>query len=114
MIHLPAILDNIRLRKDKTVSIVFASQELTDKDLLRLIQYRDQFGWIVFKPDEQVKEEDIPKEQSGYEKGKSPFQRLYGVMFKLWKEQLAEKYPDFETWRRMQVEKLIDAYKDRL
>lgn len=114
MITLSAILDNIRLRKDKTVSIVFASQELTDKDILRLLQYRDQFGWLVFKPDEQVKEDEIPQEDSGYEKGvKSTAQRLRSTAFVYFIESGGDK-SDFSRWYEKYREGEIEKFKQKI
>lgn len=110
MIQLPANLTSYRDKVDGSASLTFATRELTDDEIITLRQYRLKEGWLLFKENafdaSEVPEEDAPTE------GKSHSQRLYNVMFKVWAQ--AKPMEDFESWRRIQMEKLISFYKTKL
>jgi len=110
MIKLPAQLTSYNDKVDGSASLRFSTQELTDEEILILRRFRGGAGWLLFAEND-IQEADVPKDEAIYE-GKSPSQRLYNVMFKLWKE--TDGIGDFNSWYRIQMEKIITAYKNKL
>ena len=110
MIKLPSILTSYRDKVDGSATLSFATRELTDEEVLILRKFRGSEGWLLFAEND-ISEKEIPKEEAPLE-GKSASQRLYNVMFKVWKEQ--DGVGDFEAWRKTKMEKIISLYKDML
>lgn len=72
-------------------------------------------GWLLFREDEQeFTELDLPKENSGYEDGKTPSTRLRGILFRYWEQFKSKEEPDFETFYRRAIELIIQKYKEKL
>jgi len=110
MIKLPAQITSYKDKVDGSSSINFASRELSDEEILILRRHRGAEGWLLFSPNE-IQEDEVPHEDAPLE-GKTASQRLYGVMFKVWKE--TDGIGDFESWRRIKMEKIITHYKGLL
>lgn len=110
MIQLPASLNSYRDKVDGSASLSFSTRELTDAEIIILRQFRLKEGWLLFKEnafdESEVPEEDAPTE------GKSHSQRLYNVMYKIWAQD--QPMVDFESWRRIQMEKIISHYKTKI
>lgn len=95
---------------DGSATLSFSTRELTDEEIIILRNFRLKEGWLLFK-ENAIEASDIPEDDAPVE-GKTPTQRLYSVMFKVWKEnKLGE---DFEGWRRIQMEKIIEMYKKKI
>ncbi len=109
-IQLPACLTSYRDKVDGSAGLTFSTRELTDQEIVTLRQFRMKEGWLLFK-ENAFNESEIPEEDAPTE-GKSASQRLYNVMFKIW----AQKKPmeDFESWRRIEMEKIISHYKSKI
>lgn len=110
IIQLPATVTSYKDKVDGSSSISLASRELSDEEILLLRRFRGAEGWFLFSPNK-VSEEEIPKGDAPIE-GKSHSQRLMNVMYLVWKQ--VDGVGDFETWRRIQMEKLITLYKNKL
>lgn len=110
MIQLPASLNSYRDKVDGSATLSFSTRELTDSEIIILRQYRLKEGWLLFK-ENAFNESEVPEEDAPTE-GKSHSQRLYNVMYKIW----AQDTPmvDFESWRRIQMEKIISHYKTKI
>ncbi len=106
----PAILTSISYSKDGGVRIGFTTNELSDADKLIVSKFHQKFGFILFKSNE-FTTEDVPKEDAE-DKTKTPSKRLRATLFILWKQN-GEK-GDFETYYRIQVEKIIEHLKAKL
>ena len=114
-IQLASIVNSLKPLKDGSMSVTFHTQELAAKDQLLLLQYLGKFGWLLFKEDEQSFEEvDVPQGNSGYEDGKTPSARMRGIIFIYWTKYQKEAHPDFETFYRLAIEKIINQYKDKI
>ena len=107
----PAILTRIAYTKDRGLSLGFATQELSDEEKVAAAQFHQQFGYLLFKPNE-FKEEDVPKEDALTE-GKSQSQRLRDVLYVLW-AQKADPKIDYNTYYRQETEKIIAHYKSKI
>lgn len=109
-IKLPAYFQGFNSKADGSAGIRFSTQELKAEEFAELQRNLNGFGWLVFEQGENA-QVDIPEELP-VEDGKTPSQRLRGVMFLVWKEKNIGG--DFEVWRRNQMEKLIEGYKNKL
>jgi hypothetical protein len=110
MIQLPSVLTSYRDKVDGSASLTFATRELSDEEIIILRKFRSAEGWLLFK-ENPISEDEVPKEEAEIE-GKTASQRLYNVLFKLWKEHNISD--DFEVWRRKEMEKLISLYKSKI
>lgn len=110
MIKLAAYFTGFRSKSDGSAGLTFATQELDASTFALLKQHHNAFGYLVFKEND-VSEADIPTENAE-EEGLSSSERLRRVLFVVWKEKVGTG--DFETWRKQQMEKVIDAFKAKL
>lgn len=98
-----------RLKVDKSMTLSFDTGELNNNEKLLLLQNDGLLGSLIFVPENQT--EAPPKIDTSYE-GKKPSERLHNIIFVYWKQKNIEM--DFEQFYREQMEKFIQAYKDKL
>ena len=110
-IQISAQITSIKPLVDRSASVILHTKELSKEDFLIILEYLGSAGWFLFSEDE-LKEKDLPKEDSGYEEGRTPSQRLRGVIYRLW-EQSGPK-DDFEGFYRRTMEKIINQLKEKL
>jgi hypothetical protein len=116
MIIIPAQLEGYRSLKDKTLKVTFETNELNPQDLMGLIENTGQFGYLAFKSDPFKAEEKevLSNLESGYgEKGKSPSQRLRGVLYVNYTKN-NEGFDTFTRYYDFQMEKITNHYKSKL
>lgn len=116
MIIIPAVLESYRSLKDKSIKVVFESNELTPEQVMGVAQNIQQFGYLAFKnePFKNKEKEVLDNLKSDYEDtGKTPGQRLRGVLYR-WYEKDKQGYATYEDFYRSQMEKLIDHFKTKL
>jgi hypothetical protein len=107
----PAQLMGIRALSDGGVSLSFHTSELSPEEKVVLMNLHMQAGWMMFKPDIQIPDEEVPVKESGFET-KTPGQRLRAVLFLIWKQE-GEK-GTFNEFYATTMEKFITHYKSRL
>lgn len=100
-----ATLQGISFTADGGIRMSFITSELTQAEKVIASEYHQQYGHLLFRPNE-FSTEDIPKADAE-DKRKTPSARLRASLFKLWKL-LGEPTKDFEGWYRVQMESLID------
>lgn len=115
MLLIPAILSTYQSLKDKTLKIVFETNEPTPEQLMYVAKYVQSFGFLAFK-------ENISKEDKELIEGlnvefddakKTKSQRLRNVFYKLF-EQNPEGYKDFNLYYEYQMERLINHFKSKI
>lgn len=116
MLIVPAILERIATRKDKTVSLSFGTQELNIEQISELYKNVQSYVFLAIKGDlfkTQEKEilEGIETDYSDNTKTHS--QRLRNVLFVGWKQH-NEGYTDFKDYYYFKMEKLIEHFKSKL
>lgn len=111
MYKTPAQFTGMTHKADGSASVRFVTQELTAKEKLQLIEHLNLAGWLMFSEDS-IK--DIPEEDSGFEDGKKPSQRLRSVIYVYWKEKMSDKYPIFDTYYKTAMERIINQFKEKL
>lgn len=111
-IQLPVVLSRVASRKDRSYSITFESRELGE-DASMLFKYLNDEGYLLFSPNDDLSEADVPAEKADAMTGqKTQAQRLRGVIFRLW-EQNGRK-GNSEDYYRSIMENLIDQLKEKL
>lgn len=116
MIIIPAQLESYRSLKDKTLKITFETNELNPQDLLGVAENLTQFGYLAFKQEPFKKEEKemIEQLETGYEdRGKTPSQRMRGVLYCLYQKN-NEGFDTFTRFYDHHMEKILNHYKSKL
>jgi hypothetical protein len=116
MIIIPAILESYRSLKDKTLKITFDCNELTPEQTMGVAGSLQQFGYLAFKnePFKNNEKEVLNNLKADFEDtGKTPSQRLRGVLYVSW-EQKNEGYKTFTDYYNAKMESLISHFKQKL
>ena len=115
MILLPAQIETISSRKDKTIRLTIGTQELTPNKAAEIFGLNQQFVYLAIKPEafNKSEQEDIDNLKADYETNKTPSQRLRAILYKNY-EQTPEGYKDFTTYYLYQMEKMCDYFKAKL
>jgi len=116
MLIIPAILETFSSLKDKTLKIVFSSNELNPEQLLGVAKNVQNFGFLAFKQDafKQTEIDTLKDLDSKYEdKGKSKSKRLKSVLFVSYKQD-NKGYEVFDDYYNFIMEKIIEHYKNKL
>jgi len=116
MIIIPAILSSFASLKDKTLKVVFETNEPTPEQIMGIAAGTGQFGYLAFKIDTFKKQEleAIESLEADYEdKGKTAGQRLRGVLYVSFIHN-AEGFETFSRYYDHQMEKLITHFKNKL
>lgn len=113
---IPAILDSYRSLKDRTLKVSFETSEPSPEQMAGIQQSIQKAGYLAFKSDPFVSDEIEAIEGLRAEfndTGKTPSQRLRGVIFRNY-EANAEGYTTFEDYYRVKMEKIINHLKSKL
>lgn len=116
---IPAILDNYRTLKDKTIKVTFETNEITPEQANYLHSCLQQFGYIAFKLGEFNIEDlsfldDLQADKESLEAiGKTKSQQLRAVLYRYW-EQDSKGYEDFNLFYEFQMNKIVKHFKDKL
>lgn len=111
LIQVPASVVGMNPLKDRSWKIMFETRELSGDEVSILADAFQGEGWLVYRPNAEVKISDIPE---GYaDPGvKSPSQRLRAKIFILWKQKGGKG--DFESYYRTSIERLIGIIDEQL
>ena len=116
MLIIGSQLETYRSLKDKTLKLVFETQEPTPEQLVAIVNNAQKFGYLAFKEDtfkssEKKMLEDL---KSDYEaEGKSKAQRMRAVLYINW-QQKNDGYEVFDDFYNHHYEKMIMHWKDKL
>lgn len=116
MIIIPAILNSFASLKDKTLKIVFETNEPTPDQIMGIAASAGTFGYLAFKTDTFKKQETdaIEALEADYEDtGKTPGQRLRGVLYVNFKND-NQGFDTFSKYYDWAMEKIIIHYKSKL
>ena len=110
---LPAILSKVTSRRDRSYTLTFDTRELRGAEAATLLDQLQQEGWLLYSPNPDLKESDIPDEKANAMVGqKTQAQRLRGVIYRLWEQNGSNG--NFEEYYRGVLEGLIEQIKERL
>lgn len=115
MILLPAQIEGIQSRKDKTIKLTIGTQELSPNQAADLFQLNQQFCYFAIKVETFQKDEleDLNSLKADLETNKTPSQRLRGILY-LNYEKDNEGYKDFTTYYVSKMERICEHYKTKL
>lgn len=113
-ILLPIYIESIATRKDKSVKLVLATQEVSPELAGQLFALNGKIavGYISEKTIDQKEMDQVDKIDPEFS-GKSQGQRIRAVLYKLY-EQADEGYKDFETYYRAKTELYIEHLKTKI
>ena len=116
MIIIPATIEGIRTRRDRTWALAIGTQELTPENVAEISKMNGSMGYVAFKMEKfnNTEEEILESLKADYEDtGKTPGQRLRGVLYRAW-EQKDENYSEFYDFYQHHMEKIINHFKGKL
>lgn len=112
-LHTSVYLDRFNTKKDRTVSITFSTNEKTGKEIGELHELTGSFGYMIFKPEDQLTKDEIKAidELDTELSGKTKAQRLRSVLFLVHQQ---EGEGDFVDYYADKMESLIEHFKSKL
>lgn len=111
-VALPVLLDQIRSTKDKALKITFISPELPPDQASVILALANAQGYAYFAPNALQEADLVMPENDDLPQEKTPSKRLRSVLFVLWKQR--GEQGDFRTFYEQQVERFIEAVKEKL
>jgi len=107
MIILPAQIENLTSRKDKTIKVTFGTQEMSPSDAAQVFQLNQRFCYIAIKEEsfQQDELDNIDSIKTDLESNKTPSQRLRGILYINY-QQDTEGFKEFMTYYISKMEKL--------
>jgi hypothetical protein len=113
-IMLPAMIENITTRKDRTVKITIGTQELSQGNAGEIFTLLNNIAVVYISPKEidQKEIDQVDKLDPEFE-GKTQSQRIRSVLFKLFSQD-AEGFKDFDAYYKNKTEKYIDHLKNKI
>lgn len=112
-ISTPAIIESVGSRKDRSWKVVVGTPEMRPEEGAILMALANQEAYVYFSPkalDEQTLV--IPEVAPEFKGEKSPSARLKAALFVLWQQR--GKFGDFETFYRTNLDRFIEAVKEKL
>lgn len=110
---LPAQLTKVSSRADRSYTLQFSTRELSGDKASILLDQLMQEGWILYSPNDDITEADVPDEKANAMLGtKTQAQRLRGVIYRLWEQ--AGAHGKFDEYYQSLMESVIDQFKEKL
>ena len=116
IINLPTICERVSTRKDGTLSISFATNELPPATMASLFQVHNKYCFVAIKPEDFNPSEldNLAKVKVDYDdKTKSAGQRLRGVFYRMY-ELNNEGFNSFTKYYDSKMEAVINHFKAKL
>jgi hypothetical protein len=116
MIILPAIIESIVSRKDRTWKVSFGTQEMSPDKAAALLTMNQQLCYLAIKAEHFHEEEQDLLEQLKADQeliGKSPGQRLRAVLYRNW-EQNDQSFASFSQYYEHMMAIITEHYKSKL
>lgn len=112
LIIVPVTFESANRRKDHSVSLRFNSTlEVSTPDFAEMDLFAGKStGWLLYS-ENAIKAEDIPRADAPEKGVKSKSERLYNALYVLWDKGFRSDYPDFEAFRSVRMETLIESTK---
>lgn len=108
-----ASLEGVSSLKDGSLSLRFYTNELSPEEKVTVFNLVQEFGWLLFAPQErsvdEIELENIRKDTGG----KTPSQRLRAVLYIAY-QQSGRNDLTFEQYYAQRMEALISGIKSRL
>lgn len=118
LLILSATFDKLSTRADKSIQLVFTTQELPTGDLTALLSNIHQYVHLGIK-DAEIEAMDVDElmnagsDPDDFAKGKSQSQRIRDHLFVWWKQSFEGK-EEWEVFYRRQTNVIIEKLKEKL
>lgn len=115
MLLIPAEIEGVSTRKDKTIKLVIGTSELTPDKAGQIIGLQNAMVYLAIKKEQfnNSELEEIEKLKAVEYEGKTPSQRLRAVLYRYW-EQDKKGFDSFSSFYDHYMEKHIDQIKSKL
>ena len=116
MLIIPGVLESYRSLKDRTLKLVFETQEPTPEQMADIQKATMNAGYLAFNIDPFSSSQEkflIELEVDYDDPKKTPSKRLRGVLYRNF-EQDDKGYKNFEDYYRSQMETIIVHFKGKL
>jgi len=115
MIIIPVIIEGVSTRKDNTISVKLACNELSPSDIGVVMSMHNKYAYCAIKPENFTKTEldMIQNLKVSDDIGKSPSQRLRGVLYRTFENE-NEGFKNFESYYTNKMETIITHLKNKL
>ena len=111
--QVPSIFEGINFLKERgCLSLRFHTNELTSEEMTEITNHHQAFGYLLFKPNKEFTDDEIPEDNAPSDETKTPSQRLRGVLYALHKR--INTPEPFEMYYRKTLNKIIEHYKDKI
>lgn len=114
MVILPAVIEAISTRRDRTFKIIIGTSELPPSESAALLSLHQKASYVAIKPElfstDETQALDTLKAEAAI---KSPSQRLRGILYLCWESE-KKGYSDFNSYYAHIMEGLIDHFKKKL
>jgi hypothetical protein len=113
VVKLPAIFSKVTSRADKSYKLEFETRELSGNDASILLGLLQQEGFLLYSPNNDITETDIPDEKADSMTGKkTQAQRLRAVLYVIWQQR--GQNGSFEQYYQTRLEQIIEQLKEKL
>ena len=107
-------IDKITKKKDKTLSIVLGTQELSSQETTLIFDLMGKEVWHAMSETGMVEKDiEIPDSIKEFKNEKSLSERLRNVLF-VYYDKMTDKKKPFDEWRKNYMEKLIEHWKNKI
>ena len=117
MIILAAQLEGVSTRKDKTLKLVFGTNEMNPSEAGNIMSLANSFCFLSIKPESFTATEKELLEQIKADQmtntGKTPSQRLRATLYVLF-TQNNEGFDKFDSFYIHKIEQMIEHFKSKL
>lgn len=110
-----AQIDKISSRKDRTLSVLLNTQEMSPEETAQLFDFQGLQIWVAFAETAMTHNDiEVPDALISHDETKSPSERLRSVIYVYWKQNENRINKPFDTYYREIMEKYIDSVKAKL
>lgn len=115
MFQTPASVHKIETMADKGLGIKLYTPELEPESMARIFAFKGLAVWCALQ-ETKIKEEylKIPEVIPEFKNEKSLSERLRNVMWLFHNKKYPKQNDNFEQWRKNQMEKIINQYKEKI
>lgn len=115
MILIPAQIEGITSRKDRTVKITLGTQELAPNKAAELFSLNQSLCYVAIKREDFQPEEidAIESAKASIDSAKTPSQRLRGILFVNFQND-PEGYTEFQSYYVGKMEQICNHFKNKL
>ena len=111
-IELQAVITSISSRQDRSARFSTETPELSDEEFTEFRRLQGQNVRIILTPTDETPEDIMQVEEDLDAKPRHI--RLRNSLYVPWEAKLQKKYPDFDTFYRVTMDKLIEDIKAKI